>query len=149
QTLPENLAAIATLFGMRVADFQKARVLELGCSSGGNILPLAELYPESSFTGVDLSEKELEEGRAQIEATGLNNVTLIHKSVNDIGKDLGEFDFIIAHGLHSWVPPDTQGHIIRVCKENLSPNGVAYVSYNTYPGWNLVNSVRDMMRYHT
>src|SRR5690606_29689840 len=126
-----------------------ARVLELACASGGNIIPLAELYPEAEFVGVDLLSKELEEGQRLIEANGLRNVRLLHRSVTDIDAAFGQFDYIIAHGLFSWVDDEVQRHILRVCKENLGPSGVAYISYNTLPGWNLVSSVRDLMRFHT
>lgn len=149
QTMPENLQAIARLFGLHSPDFRRCRVLELGCASGGNIIPLADLYPEASFTGVDISETELAEGRETIAALGLGNVRLESRSVTDIDGSLGEFDYIIAHGLYTWVDEEAQRQIMRICKENLSATGVAYISYNTYPGWNLVNTVRDMMRYHT
>src|SRR5690606_35466975 len=92
QSIPENLAAIARLFGLSTPAFRRCRVLALGWSSGGNLLPLAELYPESTFVGVGLSDKELEDGQRQIAETGLTNAKLLHMSVNDIGKDLGEFD---------------------------------------------------------
>src|SRR5262249_32023714 len=58
------------------------------------------------------------------------------------------FDYIICHGVYSWVPPDIQDAILRVCSRNLSPNGVAYVSYNTYPGWHRRGMVRDMLVYN-
>ncbi|MDT8398036.1 MAG: class I SAM-dependent methyltransferase [Pseudomonadales bacterium] len=148
-TCPENLASIATLFGMQPPDFRCARVLELGCASGGNIIPLAELYPDSEFTGIDLSSKEIGEGLEQIAATDLHNIKLQAMSVADIDAAFGKFDYIIAHGLFSWVPYEVQEHILRICKENLVENGVAFVSFNTLPGWNLVNSVRGMMQYHT
>lgn len=149
QTSPESMAAIARLFGLEAPDFRSCRMLELGCSSGGNILPLAELYPQCEFVGVDVSEKQLAFGNEQIRETGLQNVRLEHKSVADISADFGKFDYIVAHGLHSWVDTETQRHILRVCNENLSQNGVAYISYNTLPGWNAINTVRDMMMYHT
>jgi len=48
---------------------------------------------------------------------------------------MGEFDFIICHGVYSWVPDEVQEAILAACGRLLSPTGVAYVGYNTYPGW--------------
>ncbi len=67
----------------------------------------------------------------------------------DVDADLGQFDYIIAHGVYSWVPPAVQDKILAICKQNLAANGVAYVSYNTYPGWHMINIVRGLMLYHT
>ena len=51
-------------------------------------------------------------------------------------------------GWYSWVPDDVQKQILKICGENLDASGIAYVSYNTLPGWNAVKTVRDMMLYH-
>jgi methyltransferase-like protein len=75
-------------------------------------------------------------------------VELLHKSILDVGRDDGVFDYIICHGVYSWVPSQVQDKILEICDRNLAPNGVAYVSYNTYPGWFLRGMVRRMMCYH-
>lgn len=84
-----------------------------------------------------------------VDALGLKNITLKHMNILDVNAVLGQFDYIIAHGVYSWVPPLVQDKILVICKQNLVPNGVAYVSYNTYPGWHLLGTLRDMMLYHT
>ena len=58
------------------------------------------------------------------------------------------FDYIIAHGVYSWVPDPVRDRILAICSESLSPNGVAYVSYNTYPGGHIRDMVREMMLFH-
>ena len=148
-TTPEFLATIATLFAVPCPDFRTARVLELGCASGGNIIPLAYCYPDTQIHGVDLSQKQIQEGQRYISDLGLNNIELTAMSIEDLDADFGEFDFIIAHGLHSWVTTDLQHRIIEICQANLAPDGIAYVSHNTLPGWNLVRSIRDLMMFHT
>ena len=50
--------------------------------------------------------------------------------------------------MYSWVPPDVQDAILRVCSRNLAPNGIAYVSYNTYPGWHVRMMAREMLVEH-
>ena len=148
QTRPERLAAVARLFGMEPANFRKARVLELGCASGGNLIPMAAAYPESHFVGIDLSKKQIDESRKAVDDLGLNNIEMKHFSISDVDRSFGTFDYIIAHGIYSWVPEDVRDAIITVCKQNLTRNGIAYVSYNTLPGWNMVKTIRDMMFYH-
>ncbi|MGE0251379.1 MAG: methyltransferase regulatory domain-containing protein [Dongiaceae bacterium] len=145
---PAHLYVLAKLFGLKAPDFKKARVLELGCASGGNIIPLALNYPEGKFVGIDISTKQIEEGQAHIKALGLENISLRPESITDIDASYGTFDYIICHGIISWVPPFVQKKIFEVCKERLARNGVALISYNTLPGWNMVRSIRDMMRFH-
>jgi len=147
QTHPDRLATIATLLGMQPARLDRCRVLELGCSSGGNLLPLAEQFPESRFVGIDGSRRQIEMGRATLDAVGLKNLELQHADLRTAGAELGRFDYIIVHGVYSWVPAEVQEKILAICAEHLAPQGVAYVSYNTYPGWHMRGMIRDMMLY--
>ena len=149
ETHPDRLATIARLFGMSPPPVTDCRVLEMGCASGGNLIPMAYSLPGSEFVGVDLSARQIALGKEMVRAAGLSNVTLRELDIRRIDAGMGQFDYIIAHGVYSWVPTDVRDHVLRVCRENLAPNGVAYVSYNTYPGWHMMNIVRDMMRYHT
>src|SRR5262249_30408638 len=148
QTHPDNLATVATLFGMTPPPVERCRVLELGCAAGGNLLPLAAALPGSRFVGIDLSRRQIDDGRPGREALGLRNFRLRHRSILDVGADFGQFDYILCHGVYSWVPAPVQDKILEVCAGHLAPNGVAYVSYNTYPGWHIPGAVRAMMRYH-
>jgi methyltransferase-like protein/cyclopropane fatty-acyl-phospholipid synthase-like methyltransferase len=147
-THPDHLAALAILNGLDPAPSQRCRVLELGCADGGNLIPMAAELPESHFTGIDLSPRQIESGRAAIAAAGLTNLELRALSILDIDDELGAFDYIICHGVFSWVTPDVQEKILEVCRTHLAPNGVTYVSYNTYPGWHLREVVRDMVVFH-
>jgi SAM-dependent methyltransferase len=147
-THPDHLAVVATLAGMHPAPVECCRVLELGCASGGNVIPMAVALPESRFVGVDLSPAQVAAGRATIEALGLANVRLEACSITDLDDTLGAFDYIVCHGVYSWVPPAVQDEILATCARHLAPEGVAYVSYNTYPGWHLRGMVRDMMLFH-
>ncbi len=148
-THPTHLFTLAKLFGLDPIPLEKARVLELGCASGGNLIPMAVHYPTANYLGIDLSAKQIDMGLNTIADLELKNITLRHQSISDFSKKDGTFDYIICHGVFSWVDKDVQKKILAICQENLSPQGIAYVSYNTYPGWNMVNSVRDMMHWHT
>jgi len=148
QSHPDRLATIATLFGMKPAAIDNCKVLELACASGGNIIPLAQALPKSHFVGIDLSKRQIEDGQKVVKALGLKNMELKHVDLQHLDESLGKFDYIIAHGLFSWVPGMIQEKILEVCEKFLAPNGVAYISYNTYPGWHFRGMIRDMMLYH-
>jgi methyltransferase-like protein/trans-aconitate methyltransferase len=148
QTHPSRLAVIATLFGMHPPAVEKCRVLELGCASGGNLIPMAEMLPGSAFVGVDLSGRQIADGQRVVDAIGLPNITLRHASILDVDESYGPFDYVICHGVFSWVPDAVREKILDVCAKHLTLQGVAYVSYNTYPGWHMRGMIRDMMRYH-
>jgi SAM-dependent methyltransferase len=147
-THPDHLAAVATLYGMEPPDVDRCRVLELGCAAGGNLMPMAVGLPQARFVGIDLSARQIEDGSAIVRALGLTNIDLRAMSILDVSRELGEFDYIICHGVYSWVPPEVQERILQIAAENLAPHGVAYVSYNTYPGWHLRGMVREMLCYH-
>ncbi|HEY0079180.1 MAG TPA: class I SAM-dependent methyltransferase [Pyrinomonadaceae bacterium] len=148
QTHPNRLATIATLCGMQPAPVENCRVLELGCSDGNNLLPLALLYPESRFVGIDLAGRPVEMGRALARELGLQNIELRQFDVMKVSPDFGEFDYIIAHGLFSWVPAVVREKVLAVCRANLAPQGVAFISYNAYPGGYARQMLRDMMLFH-
>lgn len=142
-----SLIATARIYGLDPAPIKGARVLELGSSCGGNIIPQALYYPEATFTGIDLSSVQIKHGNELIESMGLTNVTLLEKDIMDIDDDFGTFDYIIVHGIWSWVPDMVKDKILSICNRNLSDRGIAYVSYNTYPGWKRLEQMRDIMLY--
>lgn len=142
-----NLQAKAKMYGLKPVPLKEARVLELGASCGGNIVPQALYYPETTFTGIDLSGVQVKHGNDIIDSIGLKNVTLLEKDILDIDESFGTFDYIIVHGIWSWVPDVVKDKILSICNMNLSNNGIAYVSYNTYPGWKRLEQLRDIMLY--
>ena len=148
-THPDRGCTLALLMGMKPAPIEHCRVLEIGCASGWNLLPMAINYPNSTFTGIDLSQRQIQDGLEDVEALGLPNVTLLAKNILDIERDFCQFDYIIAHGVFSWVPPDVREKLLAVYHENLAPNGVGFVSYNTFPGWHILEVIRNMMLFHT
>lgn len=149
QSHPQRLAALGRLFGVDAPEVKTARVLELGCASGGNLLPLAYYMPNASFVGIDFSGRQLEQGREIAKRAGLDNVELIHGDIAELDESHTDFDYIICHGVYSWVPDSVQHAIMRICRDRLTTNGIAYISYNVYPGWHMRSMIRDMMLYHT
>lgn len=148
RTHPEHLFAVSALCARRAPHFSRCRVLELGCARGANLIPMALDLPASEFVGVDLSARQIEEGRARVEALGVDNVTLRQGSIVDVDERDGTFDYVICHGVYSWVPAEVRDAILRVCRERLRPDGVAYVSFNALPGWNAARTVREFLAMH-
>lgn len=151
QCHPARLATMAALYfssDMSPPPVETCRVLELGCGSGGNLFPAALLLPGASFVGVDYSALAIAEGLPWIEKLGLKNASLIHGDILDFQPEPGSFDYIIAHGVYSWVPRPVQEKLLEICGRALSPNGVAYVSYNVLPGAYIRRIARDIMRFH-
>ena len=142
---PENLRTVAHLFGLEAPPLARARVLELGCAAGGNLISFAARHPEAVVVGVELSSVQVEAGQRTIGAMGLDNARIEQGSIVDIDASLGQFDYILCHGVYSWVPEEVRTAILRVARERLSPQGIAFVSYNTYPGWKAKEVVRDAM----
>jgi methyltransferase-like protein/2-polyprenyl-3-methyl-5-hydroxy-6-metoxy-1,4-benzoquinol methylase len=147
QTHPARLTTIGTLFGMDAPPIERCRVLELGCSDGGNLIPMAARLPRSEFVGIDVSAVQVEAGRAAIANLGLTNLALEALNLSDLDASFGEFDYIIAHGVYSWVPEPVRDQLLAICRQNLSASGIAYVSYNTYPGWHWRGIARELVRY--
>ncbi len=148
QTHPDRLATLARLFGQEPPGVETCRVLELGCASGDNLIPMALELPNARFVGIDLSVRQIEDGQRQVRALGLANVELRQFNIVDVDASWGQFDYILSHGIYSWVPANVRDRLLAVCRANLAPNGVAYVSYNTLPGWRMRGMIRDMMIYH-
>jgi methyltransferase-like protein/SAM-dependent methyltransferase len=148
QSEPDQVAAMARLFGLSPVPPEKARVLELGCSAGGNIIPLAARYPGMQVTGIELSKVEVDQGLEVIKALGLTNITLRQANIMDVVNEKNQYDYIIAHGVFSWVPEVVQEAILNICGNQLSDDGIAYISYNVYPGWKMREVIREMMLFH-
>jgi len=148
QTHPDHLHVVARLFGMQPPALERAQVLELGCGSGGNLIPMAAGMPDATFLGIDLAPRHIELANARVAELGLRNVEFRAADLVEAADSLGEYDYIIAHGLFSWVPHVVQEAILHICATKLAPQGVAFVSYNTYPGWRMRGTIRDFMMYH-
>ena len=145
---PARMAAAALWAGVAAPDVATARVLEIGCASGGHLIPLAAAWPKARFLGVDISPLQIAAGRDRIARAGLANIALDARSLHEIGAEDGAFDYIICHGLLSWVAEPLREALLRVVAERLAPNGVAMVSFNVLPGWRLIQVARDSLLLH-
>ena len=144
QSSPYKLEACATLLGINPPPCKTAKVLEIGCSFGGNLIPFAVNNENARVVGIDLSGEQIRRGQEIVKEIGLENLELIHGDICEFKSD-EKFDYIIAHGVFSWVPDFAKDAILKVVRENLSQNGVAFISYNVYPGWKVKDIIRDIM----
>lgn len=148
-THPDLLCALGRLFGLTPASPRRCRLLELGCASGGNLIPMAEQLPECEFIGIDRSRVQIDRGRALVGELGLGNVRLEQADILHLDpQTIGSFDYVICHGVFSWVPRPVQDRILELTASVLRPRGLAFVSYNVYPGWHMRELVRHMMVFH-
>ena len=143
-----RLATIARLMGLQSPPVDQCRVLELGCGDAGHLLALARTFPGSEFHGVDIVAENIEKGRAAARELGLSNVRLEVADLDDFSMPTRSADYLIAHGVYSWVPEETKHRLLPLCGELLADAGVAYVSYNAYPGAHVREMIREMMLYH-
>jgi SAM-dependent methyltransferase len=148
-THPDRLATLATLHGLEPPPIETARILELGCARGANLVPMAYALPDAELIGIDLSERQIAEGRLFAAGLGLNNIRLEQLDLATLDDSFGRFDYIIAHGVYSWVPPAVGQALLELCGRLLADNGVAIVSYNAFPGCHLRQMVRAMGQFHT
>lgn len=148
ETHPNRLSVLAKLAGLEPAPVETCRVLELGTSEAANIIGMAVALPGAEFVGVDLAQEPLARGQRVIDDLGLRNVQLQCKNLLDIDESLGTFDYILTHGIYGWTPPEVGEKILEIAERCLTPEGVAFVSYNTKPAGHIRRLVRDMMLYH-
>lgn len=147
-THPAHLAAVATLHGLSPPPVERARVLELGSGTGDNLLSIAASLPHAHLLGVDLSSRQVAHSAARAEALGLRHVAFRHLDLRDLPPDAGPFDYILVHGLYSWVAEPVRRAILQLCRDHLSPDGLAFVSYNARPGGYFTAMLRDLLLFH-
>jgi SAM-dependent methyltransferase len=145
-TAPERLALASLLHGGPRQPLDAYRVLELGCGDGANLLPLAYYRRHATFVGVDGACSQIEVADVRKSELKLSNIEFIHSDFLTAAHRLsGQFDYIIAHGIFSWVPDDVRDALLELCAQHLRRGGLLYLNYNTRPGWNVRGMVREFL----
>ncbi|MCI4678268.1 class I SAM-dependent methyltransferase [Rhodoblastus acidophilus] len=142
---PATLGALAQLLGRPAAPADKCRVLEIACNEGTNIASMAAAAPGSEFVGIDLAAGAIERGRKTLALAGLVNVSLHCCDIAEPAAIEGEFDYIVAHGIYSWTGEIVRKAILRVMGQRLTAHGIAFLSYNAFPGCRLRQTLRDYL----
>ena len=149
-TAPERLALTSLLHGGPVPDLKHYRVLELGCGDGANLIPMAFYRSQAEFIGVDGCTAHIDIAHQRLAQLSLDNLQFLHQDFTTAVDQLpGQFDFIIVHGVFSWVPDPVRDALFQLCRDKLHDNGLLYLNYNTRPGWNIRGMVRDYLLDHT
>ena len=146
---PERLATMAMLHGVKAASVERCRVLEIACGDGANLIPMAHALPGSQFVGFDLAAQPIEAGKRLAAQAGVSNLALSQLDLTAFPADAGAFDYVIAHGLYSWIPQGVRESLLALIARHLAPFGVAFVSYNVYPGCYVRRMVWEMLKFHT
>lgn len=142
---PNRIAAVARLHGIEPPDPRRARVLELGGGDGGNSLAIAAAWPEAHCTCYDLSDAAIERGRGLAERAKLTNVELRAADLLELPEHLGEFDYVVLHGLITWVPDPVRDAALRIAAASLAPGGLVMCDYNALPGWAFWTTSRALL----
>jgi SAM-dependent methyltransferase len=143
-----HIARIGTIGRLHVvptAPPDHCRVLELGCADGMNVLPVAERFPRSEFLGVDFGSAHIAAAEEARRACNLGNVRFLCADLREFEPEPAAYDYVIAHGVYSWVRDEIKDRLLAVCARALAPAGVAYVSYNTFPVWGLLGGLREFL----
>ncbi len=150
QTSPAHIMAVAHLYGIQAPALEKARVLELGCGTGGNLLPFVLAYENSQAIGIDLDDALIEQGLQTLQAMSVENVQLAAVGLDDLlNSDLGKFDYIIIHGHFATISNTIRTALLAWVKVHLSERGVACISWSTYPGYKTAEVLQDALQLHS
>jgi SAM-dependent methyltransferase len=148
---PAWLAMTALLMGHRPPDLSKPfRYADLGCGNGFTALVVAATCPDAEVWGFDFSPAHVETARRMVAQAGIENITFVETSFAELARQhdrgLPEFDFIVTHGVLSWVNSENRRHVTEVIARRLRPGGLAYLGYNSVAGWASMVPIRALMR---
>ncbi|HJV34103.1 class I SAM-dependent methyltransferase [Geomonas sp.] len=119
---------------------------DLGCGQGGSVNLFAACHPEGEFHAVDFNPAHITGARELSERAGLQNVSFWEASFAELDSlPLPDFDFVVMHGIYSWVGPDNRQHIRDFLLKKVKPGGVVYLSYNSLPGWSAHAPLRELL----
>lgn len=129
---------------------RRLRYCELGCGRGYGTALLAAANPDMDFVGIDFNPTHIAEAQSFADKVGLANLTFLETSFGDAVASsdpvLDDFDFVTLHGVFTWVSAEARREIVDFLRTRLRPGGIAYVSYNTFPGWAAITPLQHMIR---
>jgi len=150
---PDRVGLFGLLHGLSTVEVSRARVLEIGCRDGRNLLPLAATWPGASFVGLEARSEDAQLAAERAQAAGLSNLSIMAGQLASFaapeGPDLGAFDYVIAHGVLARLPEPERAALWDLVRRALAPHGMALVSFDTWPGHHVLEPVRRLMAYHT
>lgn len=145
---PPHLDFVALSAGVMPPDREQGRFryCELGCGNGMSTNILAACHPNAEFVGIDFMPVHIANCRKIAKRAGLKNVKFHELSFGDACKEnFGQFDYIVAHGIYSWITPENRQEMVEFFRRFLAPGGLVYLSYNCYPGWLPISPVQKLV----
>jgi SAM-dependent methyltransferase len=151
EVAPGWMATAALLMGHRPPPSSGAFAwAELGCGQGLGANAFAAAHPQAQFWGFDFNPSHIENARRMANAAGLANAHFAEASFAELAAGaitgLPTFDYIVLHGVWSWVSAENRGHLTEFIRRHLAPGGLVYVSYNVLAGWTAMLPVQRLMR---
>lgn len=77
------------------AGFRPKRILDIGCTVGHNIVPVAQAFPDTEIVAVDVGAPVLRYAHARAKSLGVNNITFRQANAESLDYEDGSFDLII------------------------------------------------------
>lgn len=150
EATPPWIATAALLLGHRPPDLSRPfRYADLGCAHGFSAITVAATCPHAEVWGFDFNPAHIESARNLADRAGLTNVHFEEVSFAELAarqaNALPEFDFVVSHGVLSWISPENQRALMQVIDQRLRPGGLAYLSYNVTTGWAGMVPLRSLM----
>jgi SAM-dependent methyltransferase len=144
---PAHLNYVAVLNGYQPRSLDRPfTYCELGCGNGQTSTVLAAANPNGRFFACDINPTHVQTARRWVEVGQVENLTVLEASFDQmVGTDLPDFDFIVLHGVYSWINPSTRRAIIDFIQRKLNPGGLVYISYNCLPGWASLAPLQRLM----
>jgi SAM-dependent methyltransferase len=146
ELIPSRLRLAAATGGVTPPPADDFDYCEIGCAHGDTTAALAAAHPRARFLGVDIVGEHIVSAKKLARDGALENVGFLESDFEAlIEEDIGDFDFIAAHGVLSWISPEKRRALERFVQAKLKPGGLFYVSYNAMPGWSGVEPLRQLL----
>lgn len=143
---PPHLRVAAALNGLAVPPADDFDYCELGCAHGDTLCALAAAHPSARFLGVDIAAAHIATAKKLARDGALENAGFLERDFGElVNEDIGEFDFITAHGVLTWISPEKRKQMLDFARAKLKPGGLLFVSYNAMPGWGAVEPLRQLL----
>ncbi|MDZ5647109.1 class I SAM-dependent methyltransferase [Nitrospirillum sp. BR 11828] len=147
---PASIAYAALQCGYQAPRLDRPfRYLDLGCGHGYSPLLFASLFPQGHFMGVDFNPVHIHSAENLRRTAGIDNAGFSASSFQDLATEengpIADCDFIVMHGIMSWVSETVRREIGAVIRRRLKPGGIVYASYNCQPGWAGKMPIRALM----
>lgn len=145
---PSHLDYLALASGVLPPEREdgRFRYCELGCGNGMTTAVLAACHPQAQFVGIDFMPVHIANARRAAKQGGLSNVQFLEMSFQQACDEPFEpFDYIVAHGVYSWITAENRAEMVEFFRKFLAPGGVVYLSYNCYPGWLPIAPVQKLV----